>query len=677
MKKIQVVKQRDFKDCGPCSILSILKYYDGYVPIEKIRLDCYTNINGTTAYHMVNALKKYGFDAYGAKIGSEQLDNKITLPFIAHLLLDNGMNHYVVVYEITKKVVKVMDPYKGIVKMTKKEFSNSFTNIVIICYPKSTCIVNEEKISLINFIFNIIKNYKELFRKILLLGILNVIFTIIGTFYFKTSFNSLDNKMNLKFLIFFFFFIYISKTIFEYLATYYKNYLMKNMDYNLNKDFFNKTFYLPSRIVKNRNVGEIITRVRELNNLHEIVSDVMITMIIDSFLAIISFIVLYFINFSLLKVLLIFTFLFIIICIITNKIIYRMIRKNIESNEEFNSCVIENCNAFESIKNNGIEPYTLEKIEDNTIEYLKTNFNIISTMNIINSIKNLILDLMYYFLITVGIYLIIKNRISLVNFITFESILVYLIDPIKNILNLFPKINYLKASLEKIVEFLQLPSEEIGKDEVIDFDDIDIKDLSYSYNDFNVTLSNININITKGSHVMLRGKSGAGKSTLCKLLNRTYEYSSGSIKIGNINIKDIPLKTLRNNVLYLSQNEFLFNDTIKNNIILDKEFDINKFQIISKICNLDEIIDKKTLRYESFIDKDFSNLSGGEKQRIILARTLYRDFKILILDEALSEVNLNLEKEIISKLRRYLLGKTIIYVTHKRHEKLFDYVIDI
>ena len=647
------------------------------MPIEKIRLDCYTSINGTTAYHMVNTLKKYGFDTYGCKIDNESFNNKLTMPFIAHLLLDNGNYHYVVVYEIKDKFIKVMDPAKGIVKIPKEEFMNLFTNVVIFCYPKSTCIANEEKISLFNFVFDVIKTNKKIFIKILILGFLSVIFTIASSFYFKMSFNNLDNMGTLKILAVIFLIIYLSKILFEYLSTYFKNYLIRDIDYRLNNEFFKHTFYLPSRIVKSRNIGEIITRVREVNNLHEIISDIIVTLIIDLFLAIISFIVLYFINFTLLKILLLFSFLFISICIMTNKLIYKMIKKNIESNEEFNSCILENCNAFESIKNNSLEDYILDKIDDDTISYLKTNFNIISTMNTINSVKNLIIDLMYYFLITIGIYLIIKNKLSLINFITFEMVLVYLIDQIKNIMNLFPKINYLKASLEKILEFLQLPKENLLQNDNIKFGDIKIKNLSYSYNAFNNTLSNININISKNSHVMIRGKSGAGKSTLCKLLNRTYEYIDGQIKIGDINIKDIPLKTLRKNVLYLSQNEFIFNDTIKNNIILDRKFNIEKFEMISKVCNLEEIVNKKALRYESYIDKDFSNLSGGEKQRIILARALYHDFQILILDEALSEVNLNLEIKIISNLRKYFCDKTIIYVTHKKHEKLFDYVIDL
>ena len=142
MKKIPVVKQRDFKDCGPCAILSILEYYHGYVPLEKIRLDCYTSISGTTAYHMVNALKKYGFDAYGVTIDEKSFNDKIVLPIIAHLTLENGLNHFVVVYEITPKIIKVMDPYKGIVKMTKEDFYKKFSNVLIFCYPKSTSIAN-------------------------------------------------------------------------------------------------------------------------------------------------------------------------------------------------------------------------------------------------------------------------------------------------------------------------------------------------------------------------------------------------------------------------------------------------------------------------------------------------------------------------------------------------------
>ena len=137
MKKI-TVKQEDFKDCGAACISSILKYYDGYVNLEQIRSDTCLSKNGISAYHIVEALKKYGFQSYGAKVSIENLfSSKIIYPAIAHVHYPNGLDHYVVIYKITKKFITIMNPAKGMEKLTIKEFSNIYTGILILMYPLS------------------------------------------------------------------------------------------------------------------------------------------------------------------------------------------------------------------------------------------------------------------------------------------------------------------------------------------------------------------------------------------------------------------------------------------------------------------------------------------------------------------------------------------------------------
>ncbi len=675
MKKIPVVKQRDIKDCGPCCLSSILKYYNGFVPLEIIHNDCYTNVNGTTAYHLISALNKYGFDSYGLK--TDKITKDLLMPAVLHLQLKNGLNHFVVVYKVTKNYIVIMDPAKGVVKMPLNEFYEIFSGIVVVCYPKGNEIIKREETSIFKNIYQMLKENKKLFGNILLTGFIIIFFTVLNSMYFKISFNNFDSKDNLKLIAVLFAFLYLSKLIFEFINSYYKNYLIKNINYKLNTEFLSKFFNLPSRVVKNRSSGEIITRVIELNNLHEMVSEVIISTIMNLFLAITSFIVLYFISKLLLMVLIIFIFLFLISAIITNKLVYRMIKENIECNEKFNGVVSEYCNAFESIKNNNIEQFAFFKNKSSIISYLTSMYKINKTINKINFVKNLILDFMHYTLITYGFYLLYLNKISLVNFVTFEAVFVYLIDPIKSFINLIPKYNYLKASMEKILEFMDNKEENLKCLETFTNGDIVIKDLTFSYDNYQNNIKNLCIKIHNCSHVMIKGKSGSGKSTFCKLLNRTYEPSKGMIKINDINILDYSLQTVRSNILYLSQNEFIFDDTIKNNIILNNDFEINKFNKICKICHLDEVINNKPLRYETFINKNFANLSGGEKQRILLARALYKKFEILILDEALSEVNSDLEIDIINNLKSFLLNKTLIYVTHKNHEKYFDKVLKI
>ena len=151
----------------------------------------------------------------------------------------------------------------------------------------------------------------------------------------------------------------------------------------------------------------------------------------------------------------------------------------------------------------------------------------------------------------------------------------------------------------------------------------------------------------------------------------------GEVFIGGINIKDIDISTIRDNILYVSQKEELFTGTIKDNILMNRDISNEDFLNICKICEVEDIVKKKNLRYDSLIENGAINLSGGEMQRIILARGLLKKVNIIILDEALSEVDKKLESKIIKNIRNYFKDKTIIYISHKNQKRLFENVIDI
>ena len=144
---MKIVKQRDLKDCGVCSLQSIILFYNGYVSLEKLRLDTYTTKSGTTALHLINAAKKYGFDSYGTKITADNLFSKnIVLPAIAHLNLKNGLEHFVVIYKITKNKITIMDPAQGKVIMKTNDFIKLWTNILILYHPRQKILkYNKEK----------------------------------------------------------------------------------------------------------------------------------------------------------------------------------------------------------------------------------------------------------------------------------------------------------------------------------------------------------------------------------------------------------------------------------------------------------------------------------------------------------------------------------------------------
>ncbi|NLA33038.1 MAG: ABC transporter ATP-binding protein [Mollicutes bacterium] len=234
---------------------------------------------------------------------------------------------------------------------------------------------------------------------------------------------------------------------------------------------------------------------------------------------------------------------------------------------------------------------------------------------------------------------------------------------------------FIRASYHKINDFISFPEEDLNECSQFILGDIEIKNLDYSYNGHDLILKNINLSIKHQEKVILEGPSGSGKSTLCKLIMRMMKYDRGEILVNEVNLQDYDLQTIRSNICYISQDEVLFTDTIKENILLGKSS--NDLQNVIEICQIEDILKNKPFRLETFLLEQGSNLSGGEKQRIILARGLLNDCPIIILDEALSEVSKEMEKNILLNILRNYPDRTIIYVSHHKPTNIFDRVINL
>ncbi len=680
MAKNVIVKQRDLKDCGACCLLSILKYYDGYVPLETILMDTYTTRLGTTAFHLIETAKKYGFDAMGLKVEKENLKD-ISFPVIAHWQMENQYSHFVVIYNFNKEKnnLLVMDPAKGLVTMNFDAFCLLWTNVIIKLTPNSKLPKLEKSKSIIHYLLKLVPKEKHLISKLLLTSVMFTIVSIISSFHFKIALNEITNTnlSALKILITFFLILAIFKVILNYLKEYYENYLNKNIDLQVMIPFLNHLFLLPLNVINNRTTGEIVSRVREINAIKDLFSKVFVTIFLDLLLSIAASFFLYNINSKLFLLLLIIIAFYIIAGLLFSPLIYKKVMRNIEYEADFNNEVIEKIDSFPTLKNLNRPDMILKQLEYKYCLFLKDTFKFNKFITYHNFAKNFIKEIGICLVTSFGCYFILKSHLTLIDLITFNSLLIYMLDPLKNIIDLLPKINYLKASFNKISEFINIKEENLKTlNEKFIPGDIVFENLSYSYNQYDYVFQDFNLKIKKNTKVMFKGKSGCGKSTACKLLFRLYDIQKGAIKINNINILDYGLNTIRSNITYLSQKEKLFSDTIYNNIVLDQKVSTERFKTICDICHLEEVVSKKPLRYETMISEHTNNISGGERQRILLARALIRKSAILILDEALSEVQTDLEKTIIKDICTKYKDKTIIYVSHRNHEKLFDQVID-
>lgn len=677
MDKRYIVRQQDIKDCGICCLQSIIKFYGGFVPLETLRLDTRTNMNGTTAYNLISAAKKYGFTAIGKKDVSLDSD-ELVLPAIAHIVTDKGLNHFVVIYKVTSRHLIIMDPAKGYIKVTKETFRGNWTNVILIFKPYKKIPLYKMKNDIKSFFLSVLASQKVLIAKMIVNNVIITILSVLISYYFKFIISSVDGSyVKIVFLIMFFFLVlHILKIAFSYIKNDLAIYLNKNIDLLIIPEFICHIFNLPLNVICSRTSGEILTRIRELNNIKELFSEIFIALILDLFLVLCSIFFLYSISNELFFILCIMALLYTLIGMISSPIIFKKINDNIDLETEFNSLLSEKVDSIETIKNVSITKQVIHSLEDSYTNYQEDTFHYSLFFNKLMTLKSIINDIGLFVISSYGVYMIMNNQLTLLSLITFNTLLAYFIEPIENSIDILPKFQLIKLSINKVSEFLNIEKENLGSYEDFINGDIEFKNVSYSYNDCDNVVSNLSFKINQKSHNTVKGHTGVGKSTVCKMINRNIDDYKGIITIGGINIKDYSLATLRKNILYVSQREKIFNDTMLNNITLHKKISKKELNKVLKITKVDEIIDKKSLRLESFLYDEGFNLSGGERQRLILARSLCLNPKILILDESLSEVDRVTETEILKDIGMEYTDMTIIYITHTNNE-CFKNVIEM
>lgn len=679
MLKRVIVHQQDNKDCGICCIQSIVKYYDGYVPLEKIRNDSYTTKRGTTAFHMIETLKQYGFDAYGVKLKKELLKKEeFPLPAIVHVVLDNGLNHYMVLYEIRNDKVVLMDPSSGKKVMNITDFFWIWSEVILILYPKTNIICYPKEKNFLLIAFSFLGKEKKFFLQIILLDTFLFFLTLLGTFFLKVELKFLNQKTESIIIAIFFFIILFFRLLGRKGVLNKEKDLNKNLELIHTTSFLDQIFDLPLNTIKQRETSDFFTRLWEMFDIKYFFSDVLKNSIISFGTILLCFLFLYLKNKDFFFYYIVIFFLFFSFQICFHKKNEQIEKKLVESKNNFSNQMLSLFDNIELFTFLSRKEKEREKKEQQLVCFLRETEERENFYKTYSNMQYFLKEGSGFLLLIVGIIFITKEKLELIDFFLIEGIGSYLISSLEVLCSTLPKWRYFKHIIKKAYDFLWLEKEKISKkEENFISGDLELKDLTFSYNQYNYVIKDFNLKIKEKSHVLFLGKSGCGKSTICKLLIRVLSPTYGSIKVGKINLLDYSPNTIRKHIVYLNQRSNLITGTIKENILLDCPFDSVKFQSICEICHIEEIVAKRPLRYETLILKEENNLSGGEKQRIMLARTLIHDADIYLFDESLSETDESLEKEIIKNVRKFLKEKTIIYISHKNYKSLFDEVIKL
>ncbi|MDD3048433.1 MAG: peptidase domain-containing ABC transporter [Bacilli bacterium] len=675
--KHKYVKQETISDCGVACLLTIIKRYGGNVSFEKLRDLTKTSKNGTTAFHLIEAANKLGLTATGYKC--DDILNICEFPCIGHVTMQNSYQHFIIIEEIIikDKIIIITDPVSGMKKYPFEEFNQIWNKVIIILKPTNKIIKEKDHKNLIKLMIKFIKPYKNKLILIFLISLIYIFLNMLSAFYLKIITDQYFHSYKSLFIIFIIFLIF---GIFKVLSDYVRNrlliYIDKQINYNLIIDTYKHIISLPYKYFDTRHTGDILTRINDLNYIRELISKISFTFIIDLLLIIISFFMLFFINHLLFYLSLFTIILYFIIYLIFNPIIKKYISLNQEKESAVNSYLVESIGGINSIKGLGVEEEVLSNIKTKYNSLVNNNYKFEKVYNASQTLKNIIMIIGLTTLTYISSVLILNKVITIGDLILFNTLLLYFFEPIQNIFELEPLIKNASNALKRINNLFCLESEDSNNKIEYIKGNISITNLAFSYNDKDLILKEINLCINEGEKVMIMGDSGSGKSTLFKLLLKYYKINDNFIKIDNKDINLYNLKTIKNGIVYVSQNEVLFTESIYNNIVLNRNIKEKDFLKICDLTYVNEIIKNNNLKYNQLLEENGSNISGGERQKIIIARSLLKNANIYIFDESTNQMDLILEKNIINNIFNLYKSKTIIMIMHHLENiDLFDKVI--
>lgn len=684
MKKFEYVLQDGPKDCGVCALLTIIKCHGGLVSKEYLRTLTNTTSNGVSALSLLEAGKKLGFYTQGVSGDVLKLEER-NLPCIAHVILDNKYKHFVVIHKIDRKkdIITIADPSRGIIKMDIDKFKTISTNNYLLFTPNRTIPIMRENDLIKHKIKNFIYDNKNTFYVILFLSILFTLINIIISFNFQflidrvITYSSYNNLFVLSLI---FFTIYALKNIIEFSREKILYFISHKLDYILVNDSLNHILTLPHIYFKNRTTGEILSRIADLGELKETICDFVSTVFIDLIITIVTFFALINISSSLSFIVLSIIVVYSILMIFYNRYLNDDLKELKEENAKVNSIIIELINGINTIKSLNILSKITEEYSLIYNKYLNVSYNFTKKINNKQTLDNLVVSLVSLIILVMGGSLVIKNELKLSSLITFNSIIFYNMSSLKNILNFDVLIQKTKIVISRINELLNIKEEKL----YLDLNpiknvkgDIIIKDLSFKHGDRYI-LNNFSATFKEGKKILITGSSGCGKSTLAKLISGFHETRKGKIFIGKTDITDVNLWNLREDITYVSQDEYLFNNTLFENLNIRNARDKNKIIEIAKCMLLDDITSKNKSGYNMILEENARNISGGERQRIILARTFLKNSNIYILDETFSEIDRKKERLILNNIFKQFKDKTIIVISHRLdNSDLYDEVYNM
>lgn len=669
------VPQIDTRDCGVAALASIAKFYGSDFSLAHLRELAKTNKNGTTALGIIKAANKIGFQskAIQANMSLFNLED-VPYPFIVHVNKKGKLPHYYVVYQSHKKhlIIGDPDPSVKVTKIKKEAFESEWAGIAIFLVPEPNYRPHKDKKNgLISFLPLIFKQRSLIFY-IILASLLVTLINIVGSYYLQGILDEyIPNQMKstLGIISIALIITYIIQQIMSYSRDYLLTVLSQRLSIEVILSYIRHIFELPMSFFATRRTGEVVSRFTDANSIIDALASTILSLFLDVSILLAVGSVLLAQNPNLFLLSLVSIPIYITIIFVFLKPFEEMNHDVMQSNSLVNSAIIEDINGIETIKSLTSEEIRYQKIDGEFTDYLNKSFKLNKYSILQTALKQGAKLIINIYILWLGAQLVMSNKISIGQLITFNSLLTYFTNPLENIINLQTKLQSAKVANNRLNEVYLVESEYSNRQTLTNVfslnGDIKFEEISYKYGFGRDTLSDINITIKQGDKISLVGISGSGKTTFAKMIVNFFSPYKGRITINNNDLKMIDKKVLRKHINYLPQQAYIFSGSILENLTLGASESITQEDII-KACEIAEIrkdIEEMPMNYQTQLS-DGAGLSGGQKQRIALARAILTKAPVLILDEATSGLDVLTEKKVIDNLMA-MSDKTIIFVAHR------------
>ena len=666
------LKQHDQSDCGAACLGMICKYYK--MPIGLNRLRDMSNVSryGTSMAALAEAAETIGFVTRGVRTGYEAL-MRTELPSILHW---EG-NHFVVLYQINKKEVKIADPGVGIRKLSRAEFEKGWTNRALLLEYTDQVAENEPSQSSFKRFFPLVRPYTGILIEVLLASLVLSLFGLASPIFMQTIVDQVlvhhdEDLLNLMLVGMVVVALFQMGT--STLRVYLIGYVSARLSIAMLSRFYRHLLALSMRFFALRRTGDLTTRFRENATIQRLLTDTTVSAVLDFIMLFVYLGLMFYYNAELTLVMLIFVPLSVGLTLIYTPILKAFSQRAFLARAEQSSVLIDSLHGIDVVKASAVERATRWHWEGKFTKEIQIGFQRLKMQMLFGAGGRMINLLSSTVILWYGASLVIAGDLSVGQLMAFNALIGNVMGPIMGLIGIWPQVQEARIALDRLNDVYDTQMEDArqqGQGLILKHlvGRVAFEGVFFRYgvgSDEPYVLNNIDLTLEPGQKVAIVGRSGAGKTTLVKLVPRLFDPSEGRVTLDGMDVRDLDPHWLRRQVGMVMQEPFLFSGTIAENIAIGlSDANMDRILEVAKLSCVHDFVSDMPLGYETKVGEQGVGLSGGQRQRIAIARALYCDPKILIFDEATNALDTDSEQAIQANLDLFLDDRTALIIAHR------------